>query len=168
MAKVLGPVIDPNNLKTVGFVTLTGKETNILSPMSVREVSSFGFVIDSAEELVGMEDILRVKQVLDLHFDILGKKVETRKRTRLGKVIGYTMTEDFAIAQLKVKRPVWKRAGVEELLIPRNEVVEVTDEKIIVKDEESTIRTNAEKEFTPNFVNPFRKDGVFAKETSEK
>ena len=45
-----------------------------------------------------------------------------------------------------------------ELTIPRKEIIEVTDYKVIVKDEEKVIKEKAEKEdFIPNFVNPFRK-----------
>ena len=45
-----------------------------------------------------------------------------------------------------------------ELTIPRREIVEITDTKVIVKDDEKTIRTKATTEdFVPNFVNPFRK-----------
>ena len=45
-----------------------------------------------------------------------------------------------------------------ELTIPRSEIVEITDYKIIVRDEEKVIKERALKEdFVPNFVNPFRK-----------
>ena len=49
------------------------------------------------------------------------------------------------------------RSADPELTIPRTEIVEITDYKIIVKDEEKTIKDRAENEdFIPNFVNPFR------------
>ena len=45
-----------------------------------------------------------------------------------------------------------------ELVIPRAEIAEVTDDKVIVKNEAKTIKERALKEdFVPNFVNPFRK-----------
>ena len=44
-----------------------------------------------------------------------------------------------------------------ELTIPRKEIVEVNDYKVIVKDEEKVIKKKAAHEdFIPNFVNPFR------------
>ena len=88
----------------------------------------------------------------------MGLKVETKKGSKLGKVIDFTMTsEDFMTQQIIVQRPTVKRLVDPELTIPRGEVVEVTDYKIIVKDEEKVIRKKAENEdFVPNFVNPFR------------
>ena len=73
--------------------------------------------------------------------------------------MGFSVTsEDFTVQQLVVKRPVIKSLLDPELIIPRKEIVEITDYKIIVKDEEKTIKAKAEKEeFVPNFVNPFRK-----------
>ena len=53
-----------------------------------------------------------------------------------------------------------------ELIIPRKEIVEVNDYKIIVKDEEEKIRKKAVKEdFIPNFVNPFREPESYAGRT---
>ena len=120
-----------------------------------------GMVVDSEEELVEAEDILQVKKVLELNFNLIGMKVETRKKSRLGKVAGFTCTDnDFVIQQIRVQRPLVRAFSGSELLIPRKEIVEITDYKVIVKDEEKTIRAKAEEDFVPNFVNPF-KDGVF-------
>ena len=59
--------------------------------------------------------------------------------------------------QLVVKRPAVKALIDPELIVPRKQIVEVNDYKIIVKDEEEKIRKRAEHEdFIPNFVNPFR------------
>ena len=57
-----------------------------------------------------------------------------------------------------MNRPFFKSFMDPELLIGKSEIVKITDDKIIVKDEESKIRERATKEdFVPNFVNPFRK-----------
>ena len=95
-----------------------------------------------------------------LNFNLIGLKVETKKGSKLGKVSDYTVTDDnFSVQQIIVKRPLIKSFVDPELTIPRKEIVEITDYKIIVKDEEKVIRARAEKEdFIPNFVNPFRKN----------
>ena len=115
-------------------------------------------VIDSSEELVGPEDVVKISKILALNFSLIGLKVETKKRSKLGKVQDFNVTDDnFAVQQLIVKRPLAKSFIDPELTIPRTEIVEITDYKVIVKDEEKTIRARAEKEdFVPNFVNPFR------------
>ncbi len=164
------PIIDPDSLKILAFF-VTGpmiqSSENILDVKSIREYSHLGVVIDEIEELVGEEDVVKIKKVLELNFDLIGLSVETKKGTKLGKIIDFTTTsEDFVIKQLVVKRPLIKSLTDSELIIPRSEVVEITDYKIIVKDEEKTIKARAKKEdFIPNFVNPFREPGFAPAQT---
>ena len=103
-----------------------------------------------------------------MNFKLEGKKVVTKKKTKLGKVIDYTVDpNDFLILQLIIQRPPVKAFLDPELVISRKEIVEITDEKIIIKDEEEKIRKKAIKEdFVPNFVNPFREPN-FAKADSQ-
>lgn len=155
-------VVDPESLKIVAFIItgpLADKRANVLDVKSVREYSSFGMVIDSIDELVQKEDILKISDIIDLNFNLINLKVESKKGSKLGHVSDYTVTsEDFTLQQLIVRRPLIKSFADPELTIPRKEIVEVTDYKIVVKDEEKTIRKKAENEdFIPNFVNPFRK-----------
>lgn len=155
-------IVDPDDLKILAFY-LSGpridQTCNILDVKSIREYSKYGCVIDSSDELVSPTDVIKISKVLELNFSLIGLKVETKKGTHLGKIINFTVTNDnFTIQQLIVKRPLIKAFLDPELTIPRSEVVEVTNRKVIVKDEEKTIRARAEKEdFIPNFVNPFRK-----------
>ena len=157
------PIVDPDNLKVIAFrldgPLLRKSSANILDVSSVREYSNYGLVIDTIEELVEKDDVIKIQKVLDLNFSLINLKVETKKGSHLGKVSDYTLTsEDFVVQQIIVKRPVIKSLIDPELTISRKEIVEITDYKIIVKDEEKTIKEKAAKEeFIPNFVNPFRK-----------
>lgn len=155
-------IIDPDSLKIIAFRVhgATNSEGgNVLDTQSVREYSNLGLVIDSADELVSDGDIVKISKVLELNFSLLGLKVETKKGSKLGKVLDFTVSNDnFSVAQIVVKRPTVKSFWDPELVIPRSEIIEVTDYKIIVRDEEKVIRERALKEdFVPNFVNPFRK-----------
>lgn len=160
IGQVAKAIIDPEGLKIIAFV-LNGpdRSANLLEVSSIREYSEFGMVVDSIDELVGKDDVIKLQKVLELNFDLLGLKVITKKRSKLGHIIDFTVSsEDFVIQQLIVKRPVLKSISDPELTIPRHEIVEVDDYKVTVKDEEKTIRARAENEdFIPNFVNPFRK-----------
>lgn len=168
IAEISSIIIDPDTLKIIGF-KLSGplvskSAANILDVKSIREYSRYGCIIDSADEIVEKDDIIKIKEILDLNFSLTGLKVETKKGSNLGKVSDFTVTsEDFMVQQIIVKRPALKALIDPELTIPRREIVEITDYKIIVKDEEKVIKERAEKEdFIPNFVNPFRKNGEFA------
>ena len=154
-------IVDPNSLKIVAFRIagpIVNRNSSILAVSSIREYSRYGMVVDSIDELVADDDVIKISQVLELNFSLTGLKVETKKGGKLGTVSDFTATSnDFIIQQLVVKRPMLKSFLDPELLIPRREIVEITDDKVIVKDDEKTIRDKATTEnFVPNFVNPFR------------
>ena len=155
-------IVEPNSLKILAFrldgPLMAKNPTNLLDVSSIREYSDLGIVIDSIEELVAPDDVIKIQKVLELNFDLLGLKVETKKHSKLGKVADFTVTpEDFVVQQIVVQRPAVKALIDPELIISRKEIVEVTDYKVIVKDEEKVLKDRAENEdFVPNFVNPFR------------
>ncbi len=163
IANVGSPIVDPTSLKIIAF-RLTGPlvnkaAANILDVSSIREYSRYGMVIDSIDELVEPDDVIKISEILKLNFALNDLKVETKKGSKLGKVSDYVVTDDnFSVQQIIVKRPLIKGFIDPELTIPRKEIVEINDYKIIVKDEEKIIKEKAENEdFIPNFVNPFRK-----------
>ena len=165
IAQISEPIVNPDNLKIIAF-RLSGplvnkSPANILDVSSIREYSTYGLVIDDIDELVEPDDVIKIKKVLELNFNLVGLKVETKKGSKLGKVSNYTVTSDnFSVQQIIVKRPAIKSFVDPELTIHRKEIVEINDYKIIVKDEEKVIKARAEKEdFVPNFVNPFREQG---------
>lgn len=162
IATIVKSIIDPDSLKIIAFRAYGAVNEdggNILDAKSIREYSNLGIVIDSRDEFVKDNDVVKIAKVLELGFDLNGLKVVTKKGSRLGHIIDFTVTDDnFSVQQLIVKRPSYKSFWDSELTIPRAEIVEVTDDKIIVRDEEKVIKERAMKEdFVPNFVNPFRK-----------
>ena len=164
IGQISAPIIDPDNLKIIAFkVEGPGidRRQNILDSRSIREYSDYGVVIDDADELVAPADVVKIEQVLELNFNLLTLKVETKKGSKIGQIIDFTVnSDDFLVQQILVKRPIMKRLIDPELLISRKEIVEVTDYKIIVRDEEKVLKSRAAKEdFIPNFVNPFRTQG---------
>lgn len=172
IGRIISSIIDPDNLQIIAF-RLEGpgvdRRQNILDTRSIREYSKYGIVIDTADELMADDEVVRISKVLELNFNLIGLKVETKKGSNLGKVIDFTLTpDDFVTQQLIVKRPAIKSFIDPELTIPRQEIIEVTDYKIIVKNEEKVIKKLAAKEeFVPNFVNPFRNQD-FAPMDSDK
>lgn len=167
------PIVDPDNLKIIAFRLEGGvvsrSNTNVLDVSSIREYSKYGMVIDSADELVDPEDVVKIAKILELNFNLIGLKAETKKGSKLGKVSDYTLDSDsFIIQQIIVKRPIIKSFIDPELTIHRKEIVEITDYKVIIKDEEKKLKEKAEKEdFVPNFVNPFREQPGFAPADTE-
>lgn len=164
VASIKRTVIDPNNLKIIAFElngAVIGRDTgNILDVTDIREVANIGMIIDSTDDLVEREDVIKIDNVMKLNFSLVGLKVKTKKGSKLGKVMDFVLdTETFTIHQLIVHRPATKALLNPELTIPRSEIVEINDYEVIVKDEEKTVKKKAAepmKDFVPNFVNPFR------------
>ena len=172
IAQVSDVIIDPDTLKIAAFrlvgPEVGGENGDLLQPKDIRDFSgNLGAIVDSADEFVNDADVIKLQKILEIGFEIIGKSVETKKGSKLGKVSGYMVnTDDFMIQQLIVRRPLLKSFIDPELLIGRSEVVKVTDDKIIVKDEESKIRKKAMTEdFVPNFVNPFREPNLSTADT---
>ena len=162
IARAKMAIIEPENLKVVAYeltgALLRGIPEKILRTEDVREFGRLGLIIDSRDELVAREDVVRIDEILKLNFSLVGLKVVTKKGKKLGKVSDYLVeTGDFSVQKIIVQRPTMKSLLDPELTIDRVEIVEVDDYKIVVKDEEAKLKAKEKKaEFIPNFVNPFR------------
>ncbi len=164
IAEVKGLVIDPNFLKVVAFEisAASSKQRLFLEASSVREFSKMGMIVDSDEEFVEKDDVIKLKETIELGFSLDNMKVVSKKKAMLGRIEDFIInTEDFQIMQLIVKRPIYKALIDPELVIGRSDIHEINDSEIIVKSEEGTImKKSGTLDFVPNFVNPF-KDGKY-------
>ena len=164
IAEVKALVVDPNFLKIVAFEisAVSSKQRLFLDVTSVREFSKMGMIVDSDEEFIEQDDVIKLKETIELGFILENMKVVTKKKTMLGRVEDFMVTtDDFQVMQLIVKRPIYKALIDPELVIGRSEIHEINDNEIIVKSEESTImKKSGTLDFVPNFVNPF-KDGKY-------
>lgn len=172
VATVTEVIIDPDSLKVIACRVdgpLVGKEVGDILPMtSVREFSRLGMIVDSTDEFVEADEIIRIRDVLALNFNLVGLKVETKKGNKLGKVTDSTVNpESWQIQQLIVQRPLIKSFIDPELVVSRSQIVEVDDYKVVVKDNEAKIKEKAQADFTPSFINPFREPD-FAPDASPK
>lgn len=161
IGKVKALIIDPNYLKIVAF-EIDGNgvigDNKYLEVQSVREISKMGMIIDSIDELISHDDVVKLGEIIDLGFVMFGMKVVSRKKHLLGRVEDFIVaTDTFQIMQMIVKRPVLKSFIDPELIIGRSEIYEINDSQIIVKSEENKIREKpSTKDFVPNFINPFK------------
>ena len=164
IARVKALVVDPNYLKILAFevTAINSKKRLFLEVSSVREFSKSGMIIDSDEEFVEQEDIIKLDEIISLGFVLDHMKVVSKKKHLLGHVEDFmVVTDNFQIMQLIVKRPIYKALIDPELVIGRSQVQEINDTEIVVKSEESTLMKKAGNlDFVPNFVNPF-KDGKY-------
>ncbi len=162
IARVTEAIVDPNELKIIAFriTNLTADEVgrDILPVDSIREFSQIGMIVDSSDEFVDGEDIIRIKTVLKLNFSLTGLKVESKSGKKLGKVTDFNVEPaTWTVQQLVVQRPWIKSLLDPELLISRSQIDSVTDYKVIIKDEKSTVKAAVTPAAASTaFVNPFR------------
>lgn len=159
LARTQEAVIDPANLKILAY-ELTGPllhvSPSLLRIVDIREISDIGLIVDSSDEFVGVDDVIKLGEIYKLGFKPVGMRVVDVKGSRLGKVNGYTIdTAHFIIHQLSVKRPLLKSFSDTELLIHRSQITEINDEAIIVNAEAETPEPLVESVRT-SYVNPFR------------
>ena len=136
IAVALEPIIDPNNLKIVGWWCQSSHFSGqcVLLADDVREVMTAGLAVNDESALSAPSDLARHKEVLQIKFQLLDKLVKT-KNHKLGKVSDFTYDESMFIQKLYVSRPLTKLFSNEDtLIIDRNQILEVTDTYVLVDD----------------------------------
>lgn len=140
----LQPIINPHNLKILGWWCRgPGSQSQVLLSEDVRETMPAGLAINDEEALSNPADLVRHKEVLDIRFDLIDKPVRT-KRQKLGKVSDYSYNDGLFVQKLYVARPLHKVFASEDtLIIDREQILEVTDKYILVRDTE--VKATAEE-----------------------
>lgn len=137
VATVIAPILNPANLKVEGFYCDDVFESAqlILLTQDVRDRVGQSFVIDDHEVLVEPDELVRLKSLIDLQFSLIGKPVYTDKKRRLGKIVNYAVDSSALFVQkLYVSQSLLKSVSNEQLIVDRNQIVEINDKKIIIKD----------------------------------
>lgn len=158
LARTKRPLIDPRNLMIIAYEVeghSLDMHPSFLRIADVRELSNLGLIVDSSEEFVGVDDVLKVQEVYSFGFELLGKSVRDEKKHRLGKVVGYSVEPgSFMIKQLNIRRPLLKSLTDTELIIDRTQIIEVSDAEIIIKNDER--QPEPVKHTGKAYTNPFR------------
>lgn len=154
-------IIDPRDL-TITAYQLEGpmldQKPSFLRPADVRELSNLGFIVDSSDEFVALNDVIRIQEVYNFNFYLIGLEVIDDKKKKLGKVESYNIdSSSFSIEQLVVKRPLLRSFNETELLIGRTQIIEVRDTYIKVKS--ATLEAPRTSKVA-EYANPFRQSSV--------
>lgn len=137
IATISGPIINPNNLKIEGFYCQDrfNRKELILLYQDIRDMLPQGYVVNDHDVLVEPEELIRLKEVLELNFELIGKPVETVSKAKVGKISDYaTETETMFIQKLYASQSVLKSLTGGTLSIDRTQVNEITPKRIIIND----------------------------------
>jgi sporulation protein YlmC with PRC-barrel domain len=137
IATATSPIINPNNLKIEGFYCTDrfNKQPLILLSQDIRDSLTQGFVVNDHDVLTSPDELVRLKDVIGYKFDVMDKPVYTVNKKRLGKINDYAIdSETLYIQKLYVGQSLLKSLSGGQLSVDRNQVVEITDKKIIIQD----------------------------------
>lgn len=137
VATVIGPIINPDNLKIEGFYCKDRFSNKILVLVyqDIRELLPKGFIVNDHDSLSDPDDLVRLKDILALKFDLIGKQVITDAKQKVGKVNDYAVeVETLYIQKLYASQSLIKSFTGGNLSIDRSQVIEITDSKVVIHD----------------------------------
>lgn len=162
VAETREPVINPRNLTILAYEVAgptLDLQPSFIRIADIRELSDLGMIIDDSDELIGEDDVIKIKEIRELGFTLVGMKVVDTRGKKLGKVDDYTVdTDSFVIQQLSVRSGLIGSLSTTGHMIHRSQIVEINNETIVVKSAEKKL-TNLETSGPVHrtYTNPFRK-----------
>lgn len=146
IAIVTAAIFNPNNLKIEGFYCQDkfDKRELILLYQDIREVLPIGYVVNDFEVLVDPDELVRLKDILELNYEIIGKPVQTISKQKVGKVSDFaTETETMFVQKLYVSQSIFKSFTGGALSIDRTQINEITPKKIVINELTKTVPAQA-------------------------
>lgn len=171
LAKISGVIIDPRKL-TIVALRVSGSRLNtaecVLHPEDIREISDIGVIIDSNDQLMETDGLVRLEEVINFAFTLEGCHVEDEQHNKLGSVKDYALDpESFIVQQLYVQPPLFRSLSVSILTIHRSQIVSITNQKIVVKDAAIKDEKPLEEVVKTTLTNPFRTPAPTQPESKE-
>jgi sporulation protein YlmC with PRC-barrel domain len=138
IATIIGPIINPDSLKIEGFYcqdSLDKKQQLVLLYQDIRDILPQGYVVNDHDVLAEPDELVRLKKVMELDFELLGKPVVTVNKQKVGKVSDYaTETTTMSIQKIYVAQSIMKSFTGGSLSIDRSQIQEITPRRIIINE----------------------------------
>lgn len=160
LAQASKPLIDPATFRITAYEVdgpLLTQRPSFISTQDIREYGRLGMIIDSSDELLALDDVIKIKQIYELRFSLIGIRVIDENKRKLGKVEDYTLdTDNFVIQQITVRRGFFQGITDTGFLVNRSQIIEVSDDYIVVKSPSVKSSEPVMQAIRSDFVNPFR------------
>ncbi len=137
VASITAAILNPNNLKIEGFYCQDrfDKKELVLLYQDIRDVMPDGYVVNDHDVLVEADELVRLKKILELNFELIGKPVVTVSKQKVGKVSDYAAeVETMFIQKIYVSQSIMKSFTGGSLSIDRSQVQEITPHRIVIND----------------------------------
>ncbi len=165
LATIGDPIVNPRNLKIVAFYVsgpLVDYTPAVLFTEDIREFGDIGVIVDSAENIMSPEGMVRLGEVISYNFTLDGIQVYDDRKRKLGRVENYTLDpEIFDVQQLYLKPTLMQSLSISSLTVNRSQIIDVSNDRIVVKT--PTVKDKADNKIISitdqsiPFDNPFRK-----------
>ncbi len=146
IGSIIEPIINPNNLKIEGWYVEDrfNKDRTILLVQDIRDILPQGIAINDHEVLSKPDELIRLKEILDYDFKLIGKYVTTESGRKVGKVSDYAVeTESMFIQKIYAAQSIIKSFGGGSLSIDRSQIIEITNRRIVIEDLSDKARIKA-------------------------
>lgn len=143
---VKSPIVNPNNLYIEGWFVEDSRSRHQLVLLSndIRDILPQGFAINDHEVLSEPEELVRMKNILELEFDVINLKVTSQSGKNYGKINDYAFeTSNMFIQKLYAGQSLVKNLGGGTLSIDRSQIIEVTNRRIVIEDPTEMSRVRA-------------------------
>lgn len=130
-------IINPNNLKVEGWHVQEkfSNQNMILVSTDIRDISAPGILINDQEALSPASELVRLKPIIDINFQVIGKQVVSQSGQKYGKVSDFAVeTEALIVKKIYAHQSLIKSLSGGSASIDRSQIVEITDTKIIIED----------------------------------
>jgi sporulation protein YlmC with PRC-barrel domain len=107
----------------------------ILLYQDIRELTRQGFIINDHDVLAEPDDLVRLKKILELNFELIKKPVETINKEKVGKVADYAVeTATMYVQKLYVSQSILSNLTGGTLSVDRSQIVEITNRRIVIQE----------------------------------
>ncbi len=130
-------IICPDDGKLAGITVREGfgkKNLKTLSTKDILGISSEFYLVPSYDSLGDVDEIVRLKEILDRDIPIINNKVYTESGTYLGKVFDYTLDlTTFIITRIYVRPSLFGGLAKQYIIYYKN-IISIEKDKITVAD----------------------------------
>lgn len=132
---VVSPIINPANLHIDGFYSQNNRGVSlILQDLNIREFGPKGIIINEPSDLTELEELIRIKPVVELKFELIGKGVVSSVE-KIGSVVDYAVDKNsLFVHKLFVEPAIWKSLVKKPRIISRDQIIDINDKQIVVED----------------------------------
>lgn len=138
MGTVTDIIVDPKDLHIQLFVVKKfddAKQPYYLMPDDIRQIITQRVIVDREDKLSEAEELIRHQQLIQEHFNLTNCSVQTVSGRKLGKTIDCSFDDTFfVVKKIYVSVRLWNKVFHDQLIIDRDDIVDVTPRKITVRD----------------------------------